>query len=134
MIKQKSIQLHYRLHKTQGTIIKPSYTDRKTTPKRNYANPPQNFARKAPPKKENIETMQVNEIKMMFMNWFKSSNASQGHIMTKADVIKAILKKLDSKQDKFFTRAMDDMVNEGIFEIQSDGVTLMLTQKGADLL
>lgn len=70
----------------------------------------------------------------MFMNWFKSSNASQGHIMTKADVIKAILKKLDSKQDKFFTRAMDEMVNEGIFEVQSDGVTLILTQKGADLL
>lgn len=54
--------------------------------------------------------------------------------MTKGDVIKAILKKLDSKQDKFFTRAMDDLTNEGIFEVQSDGVTLVLTQKGANLL
>ncbi|MCL4432305.1 MAG: hypothetical protein M1300_08295 [Epsilonproteobacteria bacterium] len=70
----------------------------------------------------------------MFINWFKSSNAVQGHVMTKADVIKAILKKLDSKQDKFFTRAMDEMANEGVFEIQPDGVTLILTQKGADLL
>jgi len=71
---------------------------------------------------------------MMFINWFKSSNAAKGHVMTKADVIKAILKKLDSKQDKFFTRAMDELTNEGIFEVQSDGVTLILTQKGADLL
>jgi hypothetical protein len=70
----------------------------------------------------------------MFMHWFKSSNAVQGHVMTKADVIKAILKKLDSKQDKFFTRAMDEMINEGLFEVQPDGVTLVLTQKGADLL
>lgn len=70
----------------------------------------------------------------MFINWFKSSNAVQGHVMTKTDVIKAILKKLDSKQDKFFTRAMDELANEGVFEIQPDGVTLILTQKGADLL
>lgn len=54
--------------------------------------------------------------------------------MTKADVVKAILKKLDSKQDKFFTRAMDELTNESIIEIQPDGVTLVLTQKGADLL
>ena len=78
--------------------------------------------------------MQVNEIKMMFLNWFKSSNAAQGHIMTKADVIKAILKKLDPKQDKFFTRAMDELTNDAIITVQPDGVTLVLTQKGADLL
>jgi hypothetical protein len=68
------------------------------------------------------------------MNWFKSSNALQGHIMSKSDVIKAILKKLDAKQDKFFTRAMDELTNEAIIEVQPDGVTLVLTQKGADLL
>ncbi len=70
----------------------------------------------------------------MFMHWFKSSNALAGHVMTKADVVKAILKKLDSKQDKFFTRAMDELTNESIIEVQTDGVTLVLTQKGADLL
>lgn len=70
----------------------------------------------------------------MFMNWFKSSQAVEGHVMTKADVIKAILKKLDSKQDKFFTRAMDEMSNDGLFVIQADGVTLVLTQKGAQQL
>ena len=90
--------------------------------------------RKAPPKKENAETLQVNEIKTMFMNWFKSSRAAEGHVMSKSDVIKNILKKLDSKQDKLFTRAMDEMTNEGLFEVQSDGVTLVLTQKGADQL
>lgn len=104
------------------------------TPKKNYVKPSPSFARKAPPKKENLETLQVNEIKTMFIHWFKSSQAAAGHVMTKSDVIKAILKKLDPKQDKFFTRAMDEMANEGLFEVQSDGVTLVLTQKGADQL
>lgn len=71
---------------------------------------------------------------MMFMNWFKSSRALEGHIMTKSDVIKNILKKLDPKQDKLFTRAMDELSNEAIIIVQPDGVTLLLTQKGADLL
>ena len=71
---------------------------------------------------------------MMFMNWFKSSRALEGHIMTKSDVIKNILKKLDSKQDKLFVKAMEELSNDGIFEVQSDGVTLVLTQKGVDLL
>ncbi len=102
--------------------------------KKNYAKPSQAFARKSPPKKENIETLQTNEIKAMFMTWFKSSRAVEGHVMTKADVIKSVLKKLDSKQDKFFTRAMDELTNEAIIEIQPDGVTLVLTKKGADLL
>ena len=68
------------------------------------------------------------------MNWFKSSRALEGHIMTKSDVIKNILKKLDPKQDKLFTRAMDELSNEAIIIVQPDGVTLVLTQKGADLL
>lgn len=54
--------------------------------------------------------------------------------MTKSDVIKNILKKLDSKQDKLFVKAMDELTNDGFFEVQSDGVTLLLTQKGADQL
>lgn len=78
--------------------------------------------------------MQINEIKTMFINWFKSSRALEGHIMTKSDVIKNILKKLDSKQDKLFVKAMDELTNDGFFEVQSDGVTLVLTQKGADQL
>lgn len=54
--------------------------------------------------------------------------------MNKSDVIKNILKKLDPKQDKLFTRAMDELTNDAIIEVQPDGVTLVLTQKGADLL
>jgi hypothetical protein len=70
----------------------------------------------------------------MFMNWFKSSRAVAGHIMTKQDVINAVLKKIGSKQDKFFTKAMDELKNEGLIDIQADGVTLVLTEKGADIL
>lgn len=70
----------------------------------------------------------------MFINWFKASCALEGHIMTKQDVINAILKKLGPKQDRPFQIAMDELKNDGIIEIQEDGVTLILTQKGADLL
>ncbi len=70
----------------------------------------------------------------MFMNWFKSSRAAAGHIMTKQDVISAILKKLDSKQDRAFQIAMDELKNEGVIEIKEDGVTVVLTQKGAEKL
>ncbi|HEX5329526.1 hypothetical protein [Sulfuricurvum sp.] len=68
----------------------------------------------------------------MFINWFKSSRATAGHIMSKQDVISAILKKIDSKQDRAFQIAMDELKNEGIIEIQPDGVTVVLTQKGSD--
>jgi hypothetical protein len=66
------------------------------------------------------------------MNWFKASRAVEGHIMTKQDVINAVLKKIGPKQDKAFTKAMDELKNEGIIEIKEDGVTLILTQKGAE--
>jgi hypothetical protein len=68
------------------------------------------------------------------MNWFKASRAVEGHIMTKQDVINAVLKKIGLKQDKAFTKAMDELKNEAIIEIKEDGVTVVLTQKGADLL
>jgi len=54
--------------------------------------------------------------------------------MTKQDVINAILKKLGPKQDRPFQIAMDELKNDGVIEIQEDGVTLVLTAKGADLL
>jgi len=52
--------------------------------------------------------------------------------MTKKDVISAILKKLDSNQDRAFQIAMDELKYEGIIEIQEDGVTVVLTEKGAE--
>lgn len=68
----------------------------------------------------------------MFMNWFKTIRATEGHIMTKQDVINAILKKLGPKEDKAFTKAMDELKNEGMIMVQEDGVTVLLTQKGVD--
>ena len=70
----------------------------------------------------------------MFMHWFKSSQAKAGHIMTKQEVISAILKKLDAKQDRPFQIAMDELKHEGLIEIKEDGVTVVLTQKGAEKL
>jgi hypothetical protein len=133
VIKQKSLQYAYKTD-TKDHPIKPSNTYKKPAPKRDTRNAHQNFARKAPPKKENVETTQKNEIKAMFMNWFKSSRAATGHIMTKQDVINAILKKLDAKQDRPFEKAMDELKNDGLIDIKEDGVTLVLTQKGADSL
>ena len=70
----------------------------------------------------------------MFMHWFKASRAVEGHVMTKQDVINGILKKLGPKQDRPFQIAMDELKNDGVITIQEDGVTLILTAKGADLL
>jgi len=70
----------------------------------------------------------------MFMNWFKASRAVEGHVTAKQDVINGILKKLGPKQDRPFQIAMDELKNDGVITIQEDGVTLVLTAKGADLL
>lgn len=70
----------------------------------------------------------------MFMNWFKSRQAVAGHVMSKQDVITHILRKLDSKQDRPFQIAMNELQNDGLIEIKEDGVTLVLTQKGAERL
>lgn len=68
----------------------------------------------------------------MFMNWFKSSRATEGHVMNKQDVIKNVLKKIDSKQDHAFEKAMNQLKNDGLIETKEDGITLVLTQKGAE--
>lgn len=67
----------------------------------------------------------------MFISWFKNAQAQAGHIMTKQDVISAILKKLDSKQDRPFQIAMDELKHDGIINLKEDGVTVVLTEKGA---
>lgn len=54
--------------------------------------------------------------------------------MTKQDVINAVLKKLGPKQDRPFQMAMDELKNDGLIETKEDGVTLVLTAKGTDLL
>jgi hypothetical protein len=81
-----------------------------------------------------LEATQKEEIKTLFINWFRGCRAREGHIMTKQDVINNVLRKLDSKQDKTFTKAMDELKNDGLIEVQDDGVTLVLTLKGADFI
>lgn len=102
--------------------------------KKNYANPPQNRQRKAPPKKSVLETTAKDEVKAMFLAWFKKNKAAAGHIMSKQDVITHVLKKLDKKQDGFLEQAMGELKKSGLIETKEDGVTLVLTQKGADQL
>jgi len=66
--------------------------------------------RNAPSKKTPKDVVPKNEVKEMFMNWFKKHN-QVGQIMSKQDVVRG-----------------------GIMEVQEDGVTLVLTAKGAELL
>jgi len=70
----------------------------------------------------------------MFMNWFKKKKAVAGQVMEKQDVIKEVLKKLDKKQDAALEKAMDELKSSGLIETKEDGVTLVLTQKGAERL
>ena len=75
-----------------------------------------------------IDITPKNEVKQMFRNWFKKRNDT-GQIMTKQDVINTVLKNLTKEQDKFLQDAMDEMVAEGLIEVQEDGVTLVLKRK-----
>lgn len=69
----------------------------------------------------------------MFMNWFKKHN-QVGQIMSKQEVVREIIKKLDAKQEDALEAAMRELVKSGIIEVQEDGVTLVLTAQGAELL
>ena len=75
-----------------------------------------------------IDITPKNEVKQMFRDWFKRRNVA-GQIMTKQDVINSVIKKLTKSQDKFLKDAMDEMVFEGLIEIQEDGVTVVLKRK-----
>ncbi|MEN8147113.1 MAG: hypothetical protein ABFR02_05805 [Campylobacterota bacterium] len=68
------------------------------------------------------------------MLWFKKQKAVAGHVMTKTDVLKNIIKNLDKKQDDVLETAMNELEYSGFLETQEDGFSLMLTQKGADAL
>ncbi len=75
-----------------------------------------------------IDITPKNEVKQMFRNWFKKRN-EVGQIMTKQDVINSVLKNLTKEQDKFLQDAMDEMIHEGLIEVQEDGLTLVLKRK-----
>ncbi len=75
-----------------------------------------------------VDITPKNEVKQMFRDWFKKRNVA-GQVMTKQDVLNSVIKKLTKSQDKFLKDAMDEMVFEGLIEIQEDGVTVVLKRK-----
>ena len=94
---------------------------------------PHNNRRKSPPKKNSINLNPKDQVKEMFIKWFKKNN-SVGQIMTKRDVVKNILTKLDSKQNDALNEAMEELKRKGFIEVQKDGVTLVWTKKGVDFI
>ena len=114
----------------------------KPSSKKTYSSkPPRNGAkaaphyekRKSPPKKTALDVAPKNEVKAIFVAWFKRNN-EVGQVMTKLDVAREIIKKLDKPQNEALEEAMNELVKEGLFEIQEDGVTLVLTELGAESL
>jgi len=83
--------------------------------------------------KSSVDSTPKDEVKEMFMSWFRK-NRKVGQIMSKQNVVKDILTKLDMKQNKVLEVAMNDLKSSGFIETQEDGVTLVLTQKGFDSL
>ena len=75
-----------------------------------------------------IDITPKNQVKQMFRDWFKKRNEA-GQVMTRQEVINSVIKKLTKEQDKFLKDAMDEMVFEGLIEIQEDGVTVVLKRK-----
>jgi len=85
-------------------------------------------------RKSIVEITAKQEVKNLFINWFKSVKAESGHIMTKQDVIKNVIKKLDKKLEKSLEEGMKDLVDNHWIEVQEDGVTLVLTEQGAKFI
>ncbi|ABB43338.1 hypothetical protein Suden_0057 [Sulfurimonas denitrificans DSM 1251] len=85
------------------------------------------------PKDKPLESAPKNEVKEMFLQWFKKRN-SVGQIMSKQDVVSNVIAKLDAKQNDALKKAMDELINNGFMEVQSDGLTLVLTQRGSDFI
>ena len=109
----------------------------KSTPKKNYKNskpaPKNNIKynsgrKKVPSKDKKLDDAPKNEVKDMFMAWFKK-NRSLGQIMTKEDVVKNVIKNLDAPQNDALEEAMRELKKYGFIEVQEDGVTLVLTKK-----
>ena len=80
---------------------------------------------------KSVELKPIDEVKAFFRNYFKE-HSSVGTEMGPQEVKKHILKYLTAKEDAVFTQALNDLVNEGFIDKKSDGVTLVLTQKGSD--
>ncbi|MFA6192521.1 MAG: hypothetical protein WC665_09235 [Sulfurimonas sp.] len=103
--------------------------------KKYYSNttkaPPHNNRRKLPPKSSSTDVSPKNEVKEMFMKWFKKNNIV-GQIMSKQDVVQNILTKINAKQEDALGSAINELKNEGLIELKEDGVTLVLTQKGTE--
>ena len=102
------------------------------TPTKNTIIPHTN-KRKSPPKKNNLDKVPINEVKEMFMAWFKKYN-NVGQVMTKQDVVQNILVKLNAKQNDALEKAMKELKKERLIEVKEDGVTLVLTQIGSQCL
>jgi len=85
-------------------------------------------------KKSALETLYKEEVIEMFLKWFKQQKAEAGHVMSKTDVLKNIIKNIDAKQDGMLEQAMKELRDKGILETQEDGFSLMLTEKGAKSL
>ena len=96
-------------------------------------NTPHNNRRKSPPKKDSMDINHKNEVKDMFIQWFKKNN-TLGNVMTKQDVVRNILTKLNAKQEDSLEEAMKELKSERLIEVQEDGVTLVWTQKGVDFI
>jgi len=83
------------------------------------------------PKYTPPELKPVEEVQGLFRQYFKQ-HKTVGHIMTAQDVKKHVLKKLTAKEDAVFGDAIKALSKEGFIEVQEDGVSLLLTQKGVD--
>jgi len=87
--------------------------------------------RKLKPKKSNVEINPKDEVKEMFLDWFRK-NRKTTKVMKKESVVRDILRKLDSKQNKVLDIAMEELKTSGLIEVESDGVTLVLTDLGLE--
>ena len=121
------------IERYEGSAIKPSAKNRRASSSKRGGLSPQEVKRRAS-KKKALETVYKEEVKEMFVNWFKKQNAVAGDVMSKRDVLQNIIKNLDKKQDEVLEAAMNELSTSGFMTTLEDGFSLMLTEKGAESL
>ena len=100
-----------------------------TTKKKGYS--PKDNKKNFQSREKIVELKPIDEVKGFFRDYFRK-NATAGYVMAPEDVKKHILRKLTAKEESIFAQALNGLKTEGFIEIQEDGLTLVLTQKGAD--
>lgn len=82
---------------------------------------------------EKIDSSPKEDVKNMILSWFKETNSKAGHTLDQRNFLHSIQLKLNPKQEEKINEAVNDLVEEGLVEI-NEIKSIVLTEKGVDAI